>query len=77
MRGLGYRLTGVLVIADCGLTFVTVVSPTRHEPKGPPIGQIAQDLGTTPEHFQQVADSILPPPPLWPTADRNTEEPAS
>ena len=60
MRGLGYRLTDVLVIAACSLTFIAVVSPGRHEPKGPPIGLIAQDLGTTPEHFQELAEKIVP-----------------
>ena len=58
MRGLGYRLTDGLVIAACSLTFVAVVSPGRHEPKGPPIGLIAQDLGTTPEHFQELAAAL-------------------
>jgi hypothetical protein len=67
MRGLGYRLTDLLVIAACSLTFVAVVSPSRHEPS-PPIGLIAQDLGMTPEHFQQFAEKIVPrrrtgPPP--------------
>ena len=60
MRGLGYRLTDVLVVAACSLTFVAVASPSRHEPKGPPIRLIAQDLGMTPEHFQQVAERIVP-----------------
>ena len=44
MRGLGYRLTDLPVIAACSLTFVAVASPSRHEPKGPPNGLIAQDL---------------------------------
>jgi hypothetical protein len=66
MRGLGYRLTDVLVIAACSLTFVAVVSPSRHETKGPPIGLIAQDLGTTPEHLQQVAEKIVPRRPSGP-----------
>jgi hypothetical protein len=66
MPGLGYRLTDLLVIAACSLTFVAVVSPSRHEPKGPPIGLIAQDLGTTPEHFQQLAEKIVPPRPSGP-----------
>ena len=65
MRGLGYRLTDVLVIAACSLTFVAVVSPSRHEPS-PPIGLIAQDLGMTPEHFQQVAEKIVPRRPAGP-----------
>jgi hypothetical protein len=57
----------VLVIAACSLTFAAVIgSGLRGAPKGPPIGQIAQDLGTTPEHFQQVADSILPRRPSGP-----------
>ena len=66
MRGLGYRLTDGLVIAACSLTFVAVVSPGRHEPKGPPIGLIAQDLGTTPEHFQELAEKIVPRRPAGP-----------
>jgi hypothetical protein len=66
MRGLGYRLTDALVIAACSLTFVAVVSPGQHEPKGPPIGLIAKDLGTTPEHFQQVAEKIVPRRPAGP-----------
>ena len=66
MRGLGYRLTDVLVIAACSLTFVAVVSPGRHEPKGPPIGLIAQDLGTTPEHFRQAAEKYRAAPPPGP-----------
>jgi hypothetical protein len=65
MRGLGYRLTDLLVIAACSLTFVAVVSPSRHEPS-PPIGLIAQDLGTTPEHFQQAAEKIVPRRPAGP-----------
>jgi hypothetical protein len=60
MRGIGYKLADVLVVAACSLTFVAVANPGRHEPKGPPLGLIAQDLGTTPEHFQQVADKIVP-----------------
>ena len=66
MRGLGYRLTDVLVVAACSLTFAAVVSPSRHEPKAPPIGLIAQDLGTTPEHFQEVAEKIVPRRPAGP-----------
>ncbi len=65
MRGLGYRLTDGLVIAACSLTFVAVVSPSRHEPS-PPIGLIAQDLGTTPEHFQELAEKIVPRRPSGP-----------
>jgi hypothetical protein len=66
MRGLGYRLTDALVIAACSLTFVVVVSPSRHEPKGPPIALIAHDLGMTPEHFQQIAEKIVPRRPAGP-----------
>ena len=61
MRGLGYGMTDMLVVAACSLAFAAVIGPGRHiEPKGPPIGLIAQDLGTTPEHFQQVAEKIVP-----------------
>jgi len=66
MRGLGYRLTDMLVIAACSLTFIAVVSPGRHEPRDPPISLIAQDLGTTPEHFQEVAEKIVPRRPSGP-----------
>ena len=66
MRGLGYRLTDALVIAACSLTFVAIASPGRHEPKDPPLGLIAQDLGTTPEHFQEVAEKIVPRRPSGP-----------
>ncbi len=66
MGGLGYRLTDVLVIAACSLTFMAIVSPGRYEPKSPPIGLIAQDLGTTPEHFQEVAERIVPRRPSGP-----------
>jgi hypothetical protein len=58
MRGLGYRLTDVLVVAACTLAFVAIASPSRHEPKGPPIALIAQDLGTTPDAFRHAADRV-------------------
>jgi hypothetical protein len=58
MRGLGYRSTDVLVVAACTLAFVAVVSPSRHEPKGPPIALIAQDLGTTPDAIRHAADRV-------------------
>jgi hypothetical protein len=67
MRGLGYGLMDVLVIAACSLTFVAVVGAGRHEPKRPPIELIAQDLGTTPDVFREVADRFLPHPPAPPT----------
>lgn len=66
MRGIGYRLTDVLVIAACSLAFVAIVSPSRHTPQGPPIGLIAQELGTTPEHFQMAAEKIVPRRPIGP-----------
>jgi len=65
MPGLGYRLTDLLVIAACSLTFIAIVSPSRHEPS-PPIRLIAQDLGMTPEHFQHVAEKIVPRRPSGP-----------
>lgn len=58
MRGLGYRLTDMLVVAACTLAFVAIASPSRHEPKGPPIALIAQDLGTTPDAFRHTADRV-------------------
>mgnify|MGYP001109182138 CR=1 FL=1 len=66
MRGLGYGLADMLVIAACSLAFAAIVSPGRYEPKNPPIGLIAQDLGTTPEHFQHVAEKIVPRRPAGP-----------
>ena len=41
-------------------------APAGIEPKGPPIGLIAQDLGTTPEHFQELAEKIVPRRPSGP-----------
>ena len=66
MRGLGYRLTDMLVIAACSLTFVAVASSTRQESGGMPIGLIAHDLGTTPEHFKQATEKIAPRRPEGP-----------
>ncbi len=66
MRGIGYRLTDLLVIAACSLTFVAVVNPWRQTSSDPPIGLIAQELGTTPEHFRQVAERIVPRRPSGP-----------
>ena len=66
MRGIGYRLTDLLVIAACSLTFVAVVNPWRQTPNRPSIGLIAQELGTTPEHFRQVAEKIVPRRPSGP-----------
>ena len=60
MRGLGYRLTDILVIAACTLAFIAVISPGRYEPKNPPVPAIAPGLGTTPEHFRQVPENIIP-----------------
>ncbi len=57
----------LLVIAACGLAFAAVIGPGRHlEVKGPPIVQIAHDLGTTPEAFRQAADRFLPRHPMGP-----------
>jgi len=69
-RRLGYGLMDVFVVAACSLTFAVVIgSGLRGEPQGPPIGLIAQDLGTTPEHFQQVADRFLPRYPAAPPTE--------
>ena len=57
MRGLGYRLTDILVIAACTLAFIAVISPGRYQPKNPPI---PPGLGATPEHFRQVPEEIVP-----------------
>lgn len=77
MRGLGYRLTDMLVIAACSLTFVAVASPSRHESKGPPIGLIAQDLGTTPEAFREAADRFLPRAPMGPPTEAQKRQVAA
>jgi hypothetical protein len=44
MGGLGYRLTDLLVVAACSLTFIALASPGPHEPKGPPNALIVQDV---------------------------------
>jgi hypothetical protein len=60
-RKLGYGLVDLLVVAACTVTFAVVVGAGKHvEAKGPPIGLIARDLGTTPEQFQKAADRFLP-----------------
>jgi hypothetical protein len=69
-RRLGYGLMDLFVVAACSLTFAVVIGAGLHgAPKGPPIGLIAQDLGTTPEHFQQIADKFLPRYPSGPPTE--------
>jgi hypothetical protein len=73
-RKLGYGLTDLLVIAACSLTFAAIVGPVRHaDPKGPPIAQIAQDLGTTPEAFRQATRGVMHRPPAGPPTDAQKE----
>lgn len=58
------------MIGACTLVFAAIIGPGLHsEPKGPPIGLIARDLGTTPEHFQQIADRLLPRHPSAPPTE--------
>ena len=60
----------LFVVATCSLVFAVAVGPVRHvEAKGPPIGLIARDLGTTPEQFQQAADRFLPRFPNGPPTE--------
>ena len=67
---LRYGLMDLLVVAACSLVFAAAMGPGRHiAPKGPPIAQIALELGTTPEQFQQVADRYLPRYPAGPPTE--------
>jgi len=60
----------LFVVATCCLVFAAAVGPVRHvDAKGPPIGQIARDLGTTPEQYQQAADRFLPHFPNGPPTE--------
>jgi hypothetical protein len=71
LRGrLRYGLLDLFVVAACSLTFVVVMGAKHVASKGPPIGLIAQELGTTPEQFQQAADRFLSAR----TADGGAEE---
>ena len=64
-RRLSYALTDLAVITACSFAFLVVVVGAKSPPdRGPPLGLIARDLGTTPEHFKQVADKVLPRPPI-------------
>jgi hypothetical protein len=75
---LRYGLIDLLVVGACGLTFAAVVGPGMHPPpKGPPIALIAQDLGTTPEQFQQVADRFLPRCPNGPPTEAQKRQVAT
>jgi len=75
---LRYGLMDLLVVGACGLTFAAVVGPGMHPaPKGPPIELIAQELGTTPEQFQQVADRFLPRRPHGPPTEAQKRQVAT
>jgi hypothetical protein len=75
---LRYGLMDLLVVGACGLTFAAVVGPGMHPaPQGPPIALIAQDLGTTPEQFQQVADRFLPRCPKGPPTEAQKRQVAT
>ncbi len=75
---LRYGLMDLLVVGACGLTFAAVVGPGLHPaPKGPPIALIAQDLGTTPEQFRQVADRFLPHCPNGPPTEAQKRQVAT
>ena len=73
-RHLSYGFADLLVIAACSLTFLAIVGPVRHaEPKGPPIAQIAQDLGTTPEAFRHATQGIPHRPHDGPPSEAQKE----
>src|SRR5271170_5449452 len=75
---LRYGLMDLLAVGACGLTFAAVVGPGMHPaPKGPPIALIAQDLGATPEQFQQVADRFLPRCPNGPPTEAQKRQVAT
>ena len=63
-----YGLMDLFVVLTCSLAFAIVIGPGRHvATKGPPIGLIAQELGTTPEQLQRAEDKFFPPAffPSW------------
>lgn len=65
----------VVVVAACTFAFAAFIGSGLHgEPKGPPIVKIAHDLGTTPEHFQQVADKFLPRHPMGPPTESQKKQ---
>jgi hypothetical protein len=74
MRGVGYGLMDVLVVAACSLTFAAVIGAVRGEPGRPPIERIAQDLGTTPEAFQRAADPLLRRHPPGPPSEAQKQQ---
>lgn len=76
-RGLGYDLMDLLVIAACSVTFAVVVGFKHIDPKGPPIGAIARELGTTPEQFRQAADRYLPHCPDGPPSEAQKKQVAT
>lgn len=55
----------LLVIAVCGLTFVTAIAPHGHAPPGPPTAQaiekMAEELGVTADQLRHATE-IVPPP---------------
>jgi len=76
-RGLGYALMDLLVVAACSVTFAVVVGFEHGEPKGPPIGAIARELGTTPEQFRQATDRFLPHCPDGPPTEAQKQQAAT
>ena len=66
---LRYGLMDLMVVAACCLAFGAVLAARHGEAKTPPIAQIAQDLGTTPEAFKQAADRVVPRTQIGPPTE--------
>ncbi|WP_421999726.1 hypothetical protein [Reyranella sp.] len=62
-RRLSYALTDLAVIVACSAAFFVVVIGSKAPPdREPPVDLIARDLGTTPEHLNEVSRKFIPPP---------------
>lgn len=66
---LRYGLMDLIVVAACCLAFAAVIVARHGEAKTPPIAQIAQDLGTTPEAFKLAADRFVPRAQIGPPTE--------
>jgi hypothetical protein len=71
---LRYGLTDLLVVAACCLAFGAVIAARHGEAKTPPIAQIAQDLGITPEAFKQAADRFVPRSQIGPPTEAQKQQ---
>ena len=77
-RRFGYGPMDLFVVATCSLAFAIVIGPGRHVASpGPPVGPIAQELGTTPEELQRAADKFVPPFRIGPPTETQKRQVAA